>query len=208
MHVDKIGVVPVDLHHLVLVLTVHVDVVVGADVLVGQDCFRRAELVAWGIHVLDLQVAGFLLLIHLEEEVFFRDHLIVSTLRELFPRDLIFELNEANFLLDNLVDSLANRSKMLGAACLTEGLVGAWHSRVFFEGVQISGLRLFLFGGLLHRLGGVLPQCLHEGVAARLSGGLILTDSCDLAGESTLAEGVCTLAQQHLKHLVLSTDHI
>ena len=90
---------------------------------------------------------------------------------------------------------------MLEAACLTEGLVGVWHSRVFFGGVQIGGLGLFLFGG-------VLPQCLHEGVATRLSGGLILTDSCDLAGESTLAEGVCTLAQQHLKHLVLSTDHI
>ena len=51
MHIDQVSVVSIDLHHLIGVLAVNVDVVVGADMLVWQDRLRLAELVAWGIHV-------------------------------------------------------------------------------------------------------------------------------------------------------------
>ena len=51
VHIDHVGVVPVDLHHLVRVLAVNVNVVVGADMLVRQDRLRLAELVTWSIHV-------------------------------------------------------------------------------------------------------------------------------------------------------------
>ena len=128
VHVDEVGVVPVDLHHLVGVLAVDVDVVVGADVLVGQDRLWLAELVAWGIHVGNLQVASLLLLINLEEEVLLGDHLIVGILSELLSADLVFEFDEADLLLHNFVDPLANLSEVLRASRFTQWLVGAWNA--------------------------------------------------------------------------------
>jgi len=76
--------VSINLHHLVFVLAINVDVVVGADVLVGQDARWLAELVSWGLHVVQFQVLCFLLLIDLEEEVLLGDDLFVSTLSHIF----------------------------------------------------------------------------------------------------------------------------
>ena len=84
MHVNHVRVVSIDLHHLVLVLPINVDVVVGADVLVGQHAGRLSKLVAWGFHVVHFQVLCFLLLVDFEEEVLFCDNLFVSALSHLF----------------------------------------------------------------------------------------------------------------------------
>ena len=92
MHINEVGVVTVDLHHLVGVLAVDVDVVVGADVLVGQDHLRLAELVSRGIHVSNLQVASLLLLIDLEEEVLIDDDLDIGTRSEPHSINLIFKV--------------------------------------------------------------------------------------------------------------------
>lgn len=83
MHVDHVRVVSIDLHHLVLVLTINVDVVVGADVFVGQDNSRLSKLVSWCLHVVHFQVLCFLLLINFEEEVLLCDDFFVSILSHL-----------------------------------------------------------------------------------------------------------------------------
>lgn len=144
MHVNHVGIVSVDLHHLVRVLAIHINVVVWTDMLVRQDNLGLAVLVAWSVHVSNLHIAGLLLFIHLEEEVLLSDHLIIGTLCEFLSADLIFEFNEANLLLDNLVDSLADLLQVLGASCVAEGLVRTWHCRILFKGVQIGSL-FFLF---------------------------------------------------------------
>ena len=113
VHVNQIAVVSIDLHDLVGILTIDVDVVVGTDVLVGQDTAGLAVLVTWGIHVGKLHVAVFLLLINLEEEVFLGDNLLIGALSKLFSRDLVFELDKGNFLCNNLVDSLAHINEVL-----------------------------------------------------------------------------------------------
>ena len=93
MHVNQVGVRAVDLHELVFVVTVQIDVVVVADVLVAKDVLGFAVLVAWGIHVPQLHVAGLLLLIDLKEEVLLGDDLLVGGLSELFFRNLAFEFD-------------------------------------------------------------------------------------------------------------------
>ena len=210
MHINEVGVVTVDLHHLVGVLAVDVDVVVGADVLVGQDHLRLAELVSWGIHVSNLQVASLLLLIDLEEEVLLGDDLVIGALSELLSGDLVFEFNETNFLLDNLIDSFANLLEVIRASSLTKWLVSTWRGGVLFQGVEVSCLGGILLSSLLHGVRRVVPKC-HNRLSA---GGFSSCGSGALCGNFT---GVCTLAvveatfgtsQQHLKHLVLSTDHI
>jgi len=112
VQIDHVAVVTVDLHQLVLVIAVHIDVVAGADVLVGQDHLWHAILVARGLHVSDLHVTVFLALIHAVEEVLLGHDLLVGALCKLFSIDLVLELNEANLFLDNLVDPLANRCEV------------------------------------------------------------------------------------------------
>ena len=112
VQIDHVAVVTVDLHQLVLVIAVHIDVVAGADVLVGQDHLWHAILVARGLHVSDLHVTVFLALIHAVEEVLLGHDLLVGALCKLFAIDLVLELNEANLFLDNLVDPLANRCEV------------------------------------------------------------------------------------------------
>ena len=206
MHIDQVSVVSIDLHHLIGVLAVNVDVVVGADMLVRQDRLWLAVLVAWSIHVGNLQVASLLLLIDLEEEVLLGDHLVVGILSKLFSANLIFEFDKTDLLLHNFVDSLANLSEVLRASRFTQWLIGAWLGRILFQGVQIGSLGLVFLSNLLHRLCRVLPQC--HNVIRRC--GNSLTDGGNLARESTLNSKLRTAlrSQKHLEHLVLSTDHI
>ena len=160
VHINEVGVVTVDLHHLVLVVTIDINVMVGADVLVGENVLRLAVDVSWSSHVTDLQVALLLLLIDLEEEVFLGNDLIVGALSELLAGDLVLELNKANLLLDDTVDSLANVSKVLGAASLFERFVHSWDGGVGFKGVQIGGLGLVLLSCPGNVVIGVIPECL------------------------------------------------
>ena len=113
VHVNQVGVVPVDFHHLVGVLPIDVDVVLGADVLVRQDHLGLAVLVPWRIHVSNLEVTSLLLLIDLKEEVFLGDDFLIGALSELFPLNLVFELNKADFLLDDPVNPFANLLQVL-----------------------------------------------------------------------------------------------
>lgn len=112
VQIDHVAVVTIDLHQLVLVIAVHIDVVLCADVFVGQDHAGVAILVARGLHVANLHVTVFLTLVHAVEEVLLGNNLLVGALCKLFAIDLVLELNEANLFLDNLVDPLANRCKV------------------------------------------------------------------------------------------------
>ena len=76
--------------------------------LVRKNDLWLSVLVSWSIHVCKMHVASFFLLINLKEEILFGDHLIVGALRKFFSRNLIFELNEANLLLDDFIDSLSD----------------------------------------------------------------------------------------------------
>ena len=124
MHVDQVGIVTVNLHHLVLVIAIDIDVVAGRDVLVRQDHARLPKLVAGSLHVPNLHVSALLLLIDLEEEVFLSDDLLVGTLGKFLTRDLVLELDEADLLLNNFIDAFADILEMLGAACLAQLCVG------------------------------------------------------------------------------------
>lgn len=83
VHVNEVGVVAVNLDHLVLIVAVDVDVVAGANMLVRQDDLRLSELVSRRLHVPHLHVALSLLLVHFEEEVLFGDDFLVGVLCEL-----------------------------------------------------------------------------------------------------------------------------
>ena len=108
VHVDQISIVTVNLHHLVLVIAIDIDVVARRNVLMWQDAAWLSELVARSLHVPDLQVTALLLLINLEEEVLLGDDLLVGVLCKLLARDLVLELNKTNLLLNNFIDSFAN----------------------------------------------------------------------------------------------------
>ena len=120
VHVNHVGVVAVDLHHLIRVLTIDIDVVVGANVLVRKNSLRLSELITGGIHVPELQVFGLLLLVNLEEEIFLGDNFIIGLFGHFFRGNLVFELDKTDFLLNNLVNSLADLFEVLGAASFTE----------------------------------------------------------------------------------------
>ena len=120
MHVDQISIVTVNLHHLVLVIAIDIDVVAGRNVLMSKDDAWLSELVSRGIHVPNLHVTALLLLINLKEEVFLGDDLFVSALSKLLTVMLVLELNEANLLLNNFIDALANILEMFGAAGLAQ----------------------------------------------------------------------------------------
>ena len=126
VHINKVSVVAVDLHHLIFVVAVNIDVVIGANVLVRQDDSWLSELVAGGVHVAQMEVALFLVLVDLEEEVLFSDDLVIGALSKLLSRYLVLELNETNFLLDNLVDSLADIGEVLRASSFAKLAVSTW----------------------------------------------------------------------------------
>ena len=118
---------------------------------------------------------------------------------------MVLELDEADLLLDNFIDTLADICEVLRAASLAQLSVGAGNRRVFLEGVEVCSLRLLLRGIFLRLHGRVLPERLDAGEGF---GGAIR--SGDLAGEGarghkTVGVPVCT--HKHLEHLVLSTDH-
>jgi len=113
VHINHVGVVSINLNHLILVVSIHIDVVAWADVLVGQNHLGLSVLVAWGVHVPQLHVASLFLLIHLKEEVLLRHNLLVGALSQLFAIYLVLELDQADLLLNNLVDALANASQVL-----------------------------------------------------------------------------------------------
>ena len=124
VHVNHVSIVTVNLHHLVLVIAIDIDVVARRNVLMWQDAAWLSELVAGSLHVPDLQVTALLLLIDLEEEVLLGDDLLVGVLCKLLARDLVLELNKTNLLLNNFIDSFANILEMFRAASLAQFFVG------------------------------------------------------------------------------------
>ena len=124
VHVNHVSIVTVNLHHLVLVIAIDIDVVARRNVLMWQDAAWLSELVAGSLHVPDLQVTALLLLINLEEEVLLGDDLLVGVLCKLLARDLVLELNKTNLLLNNFIDSFANILEMFRAARLAQFFVG------------------------------------------------------------------------------------
>lgn len=140
VHINQIGVVSVDLHHLVRILSINVNVVAWADMLMGQDNLRLTILVSWRLHVCNLKVTSLLLLIDLKEEILLGNDLIIGTLGQFFSLDLFLKLDKANLLLHHLVNPLANLLQVLRASCLTERLVSARHGRILFQGVKIGFL--------------------------------------------------------------------
>ena len=124
VHVNHVSIVTVNLHHLVLVIAIDIDVVARRNVLMWQDAAWLSELVAGSLHVPDLQVTALLLLIDLEEEVLLGDDLLVGVLCKLLARDLVLELNKTNLLLNNFIDSFANILEMFRAAGLAQFFVG------------------------------------------------------------------------------------
>lgn len=108
VHVNQVSVMTVDFHHLILVVTIHVNIVIWRDMLMRKNNLWLSVLVSWSIHVCKMHVASFFLLINLKEEIFFGDHLIVGALSKFFSRNLIFKFNEANLLLDDFIDSLSD----------------------------------------------------------------------------------------------------
>ena len=137
VHVDHVGVVPINLHHLLLVVAIHINVVIGADVLVRQDDLWLPILVAWSIHVPHLHVACLFLLIHLKEEVLFGHDFVVGALGQFLAVYLVLELNEADLLLDNLVDSLSDVNEVLRATSLAELVESTRNGRSLLECVQV-----------------------------------------------------------------------
>ena len=98
-------------------------------------------LVAGSFHVPDFEVAVLLLLIDLEEEVLLSDDFFVGLLRKLLSVDLVFELNQADLLIDDFVDILADVIELVGAASLAELVVETRLSGGRFQLVKVSGLR-------------------------------------------------------------------
>ena len=90
----------------------------------SEDDAWLSELISRGIHVPNLHVTALLLFINLKEEVFLGDDLLVSVLSKLFTIMLVLELDEANLLLNNFIDALANILEMFGAAGLAQFCVG------------------------------------------------------------------------------------
>ena len=54
MHVNHVGIVTVNLHHLVLVIAIDIDIVARRDVLMWQDHLRLSVLIARCFHVPNL----------------------------------------------------------------------------------------------------------------------------------------------------------
>ena len=106
MHINEVGVVRVNVQHLVLVVAVDIDGVLNIEDFVGQDDLWVAVLVSRGLEVVKLQIPLLLLLIDLEEEVFPRDDLVVGLGGESLLRNLVLELDSLDLLLDDLVDLL------------------------------------------------------------------------------------------------------
>lgn len=161
MHVNQVSIVTIDFHHLVFIVAINIDVVVGTDMLVRQNARWLSKLVSWGIHLVEMQVAGLLFLINLEEEVFFSDNLIVGTLCKFLAGDLVFEFNKTNLLFNNFVNALTDSLEMLRASLVAKLSVSSWHGRELFQGVQVGGIRLYLRGGFLCLFVRVLPQGLN-----------------------------------------------
>lgn len=93
MQVDEVGVVCVDVHHLVFIVSINVNGILNREMLMRQDHIWMAMLIAWGCHVEQLQIPVFLLLVDLEEEVFLRDYLVVGLSSKSFSRDLVLEFD-------------------------------------------------------------------------------------------------------------------
>ena len=149
VHVDQISIVTVNLHHLVLVIAIDINVVARRNVLMSQDDAWLSELVTRGIHVPNLHVTALLLLINLKEEVLFGYDLLISALSKLLTIMLVLEFDETNLLLNNFIDAFANILEMFGAAGLAQFCVGTRNCRVILECLEICGLR-FILCGFLH----------------------------------------------------------
>jgi hypothetical protein len=78
VHINQVGVMSIDVHHLFLVVTVNIDWVLHIEDFVRENHIWVTMLVSWSFHVKELQVPLFLLLINLEEEVFPCDDLVVG----------------------------------------------------------------------------------------------------------------------------------
>ena len=80
------------------------------------------------------------MLVNLEEEVLLGNDFLVGALGQILSLDLVLELHKTDLLLHDLVDPFANLLEVIRASSFTQGLVGAWHGRILFQGVKIGSL--------------------------------------------------------------------
>ena len=78
VHINQVGVVSIEINHLVFVIPIDIDWMLNVEVLVRQDDIRVAIFISRSVHVEKLQIPVPLLFVDLEEEVFLGDHLIVG----------------------------------------------------------------------------------------------------------------------------------
>ena len=159
VHIDQVGVVSVDVHHLLLIAAIDIDWVLYIEDFVRKDHIGVTMLVSRGVHVIKLQVSLFLLLIDLEEEVFPRDHLVVGVCGESLLRNLLLEFDGLDFFRDDAVDLLLELALSLTGSRSVEWCVSAWSCTGRLECVKVSSLFVIFCGLFLQLLCGVLPKC-------------------------------------------------
>jgi len=161
MHINHVGVMTINLHQLLLIIAVHIDIVTGADVLMWEDILGFAVLVAWGLHVPHLQIAGLFLLVDLEKEVLLCDNFFIGLLSKFFSSNLIFEFNQTYLLLNNHVDALPNLAQVMRTGFFAQLLVSSRHGGVGFKSGEVVSFTLSLSGVLLGNHLRILPECLN-----------------------------------------------
>lgn len=120
VHINHVRVVAVDLHHLLLIISVDINVMARANVLVRENDLRLSVLVARSLHVPNLKVAVLLGLIYLEVEVLLGDHLVVGSLSKLLLVNLVLEFDKSNLVGNDFIDSLTDSFQSVRATILAE----------------------------------------------------------------------------------------
>ena len=150
VEINHVGVVTIDVHQLILVLTININRMLNVEMFVRQNNLWVAVLVTRGSHVKHLQIPLFLLLIDRKEEVFLGNHFIVSLCGQLFSRHLVLELNELNLFLHDSVDLLPDASLVLSVSRLTEFVECSRNAACLFQRFQVCSLIACLRSILLH----------------------------------------------------------
>ena len=78
VHVDQIGIVGINVQHLVSIVSVNVNWVLNMEVFMWKNHMWMTMLVSRSFHIENLQIPVFFLLIDLEEEVFPGNYLVVG----------------------------------------------------------------------------------------------------------------------------------
>ena len=113
VHVNHQGVPAVDFKHLLRVLSIDVNVVVGVNMLVRSDSRWLSVDVSGRLHVVEAQISVLLLFINAKVEVRFGHHFLVLGLRDALSCVLVLKFEVFNLLGDDLVDALLDSRQVL-----------------------------------------------------------------------------------------------